>query len=198
MRRKSFYCPALLLTGFLLITFGVTQSIASQSSHQQEYCSVLKHPAPRLGVALHTLHKSPLEGRPLSRPLDRFAASQGIMPADSPSDAPGGDEGEDDLESLKEELQKLKDFLESIPESDAAKKFKKALERLGNEIEILEKSFRNTIEKEIIPWLKKEIERLKKELYRYFEEPDENQPKKVNLPRPEKVSGEVVISCPCV
>ncbi len=125
-------------------------------------------------------------------------AVPGVMRVTPPSEDEGEDHSQGDLESLKEELQKLKEFLESVPESDAAKKFKRALERLGSEIEILEKSFRNTIEKEILPWLKKEMERLKKKLYRYFEEPDDNQPKKVNLPRPEKVSGEVGISCPCV
>lgn len=113
-------------------------------------------------------------------------AGQGIYRATPPLEEQEEDEG--DLESLKSDLERLKEFLEALPKTEAAKRIREALERLGSEIERLEKSFRDTLEKDILPRIRKEIERLKKELYRFLEEPeDENKPTKV----------EVKESCPC-
>jgi hypothetical protein len=107
--------------------------------------------------------------------------SAGVSPESPPMEEQQEEEG--GLDSLKSELERLKEFLEALPKSDAAKRIRESLEKLGSEIERLEKSFRDSIEKEILPRIWKEIERLKKELYRYLEEPeDENKPTKVEVP----------------
>jgi|GEM_PF-4119276 hypothetical protein len=112
---------------------------------------------------------------------DMGLAISGPVPVSPPMEEEGDEKEQWDFETLKGELENLKELLESIPESEGAQRLKKSLESLGEEIKRLEKSFREALEKEIIPWIKREIERLKKELYRYLEEPEDNSPRKVEV-----------------
>jgi hypothetical protein len=71
------------------------------------------------------------------------------------------------LEDLKKRLKEFSNELRQVPDSDAFKNLEKELGRLAEEMERAGKETRERVEKEILPYLKRELEELR-EWFRHF------------------------------
>ena len=68
------------------------------------------------------------------------------------------------LDELKKQLRQFSDELKKIPESDEYRELQEELNRLSEEAGSLGNTAREKLEKDILPQIKKEIERLKERL----------------------------------
>ena len=74
------------------------------------------------------------------------------------------------MSELSHKINKLSDEIKQIPESREIKKFENYLNQLKEKMQKDGKEFREKIQKELLPWLEKEIEKLKQRLRKFGRE----------------------------
>ena len=92
------------------------------------------------------------------------------------------DDFEKGLQDLKKRFEQFSEDLGSVPESEEFKKLEKELERMAEEIKRSGKSARKKIQKELLPWLQQEIEKLRKHLRKFGRE-KELEPLEIQMKR---------------
>ncbi len=86
------------------------------------------------------------------------------------------DSFETGIEDLKKKFQEFSDQLRDIPEGDAYKELEKGIGRLSEEIKRAGEMAREKIEKEMLPQLKEELEKLRERLIKPKEKEEAKKP----------------------